>query len=66
MLKKVLSERDRSSVFQVPADLLDNPSAINERVAAVPKEIQSALKLVLSYLFETEGPTNLIGSRSLI
>lgn len=59
MLTKVTSERARRAAFVVPQGAIDDVPAIQRRVDAAPQEARSALRLVLSYLFETDGPTNL-------
>lgn len=59
MLSKVHSERSRRNAFVVPPGTIDDGHSIMLRVAAAPKSVRSALKLVLNYLFQTGGPTNL-------
>lgn len=59
MLAKVLSERARRIAFVVPSGIIDDAPSIERRVADTPTKAQAALRLVLSYLYKMEGPTNL-------
>jgi hypothetical protein len=59
MLKKVISEKARKPFFVVPPNAFDDAPAIEQRVQAAPQSARGALKLVLSYLFQSDGPTNL-------
>ncbi len=59
MLAKVTSEKARKALFVVPRGTIDALPEIHARVLAAPTEVQSALNLVLFYLFKSDGPTNL-------
>jgi hypothetical protein len=59
MLSEVLQLYSRRSEFYVPAQHLNNTALIDLRVQDVPADSQSALRLVLSYLYLENGPTNL-------
>ena len=59
MLSQLQKARGRKNEFIVPTEVIDAPGAIENRVASVPTEAAKALRLVLSYLFLSDGPTNL-------
>ena len=59
MLAKVSSERARKALFVVPDGTVDDAPSIECRVKSAPKQARGALNLVLSYLFNKSGPTNL-------
>lgn len=59
MLDELRKHYARHAEFCVPPSCLNNADLINERVQNVPTECRSALRLVLSYLYLEDGPTNL-------
>lgn len=59
MLNEILQLYSRHAEFRVPAEYLNNAELIEHRVQNVPTEAQSAVRLVLSYLYLMDGPTNL-------
>lgn len=59
MLNEVKQSHSRCGEFCVPEDRLNNAQLIDERVERVPSGSQAALRLVLSYLYLVDGPTNL-------
>lgn len=59
MLDELLHLYARHEEFCVPAENMNNAELIERRVRKVPTESQSALRLVLSYLYLIDGPTNL-------
>lgn len=59
MLNKVSSELAKRSQFVVPKNIIDNDEIITRRVETATPDARSSLKLVLSYLFKSNGPTNL-------
>jgi hypothetical protein len=59
MLDRVREYRARCDEFCVPVDHLNNADLIQQRVEHAPPKVRSALRLVLSYLYLVEGPTNL-------
>lgn len=59
MLDELRKLYGRQAEFCVPTKYLNNINLISRRVRKVPTTSQSALRSVLSYLYLTEGPTNL-------
>ena len=59
MLNQVKESRSRCGEFCVPDGHLNNKELIERRVEQVPTKSQAALRLVLSYLYLVDGPTNL-------
>jgi hypothetical protein len=59
MLNEVLQLYSRRSEFYVPTQHLNNTALIDMRVQDVPAGSQSALRLMLSYLYLENGLTNL-------
>lgn len=59
MLEQVKFAQSQSSEYWVPESHIDNATLIEQRVQAVVLPEQAALRLVLSYLYLSNGPTNL-------
>jgi hypothetical protein len=59
MLDELMLLYSRRTEFCVPAGHLNNVELIERRVKDIPAEAQSALRLVLSYLYLIDGPPNL-------
>lgn len=59
MLDEIRKIHSRHAEFYVPEEHLNNKELIEQRVRKVPAESQSSLRRVLSYLYLTDGPTNL-------
>ncbi|MDP1586403.1 MAG: HNH endonuclease signature motif containing protein [Prosthecobacter sp.] len=59
MLNKVASELAKKAEFIVPKNIINNDELITSRVEAAMPDARSSLRLVLSYLFKSNGPTNL-------
>lgn len=59
MLDQVKQAHAGYGEFCVPRDHLNNPELIVQRVERAPAKSRSALRLVLSYLYLIDGPTNL-------
>lgn len=59
MLDELLQLHSRQAEFCVPVEHLNNTELIELRVQKAPSKFQPALRLVLSYLYLTDGPTNL-------
>jgi len=63
ILNELQEEHSRQAEFAIPADHLNNVELITQRVKKVPSTARSALHLVLSYLYLTDGPINLRNTR---
>jgi hypothetical protein len=59
MLNQVKQLYSTYAEFCVPDGHLNNVELIERRVEEVPAKSRSALRLVLSYLYLVDGPTNL-------
>jgi hypothetical protein len=59
MLDRLRSEQSRYADYCVPESHLNNPELIEKQVQEAPEESRPALRLVLSYLYIQDGPTNL-------
>lgn len=59
MLDELRKDYSRYTEFCVPVEHLNNAELIELRVQKVPTDSQSALRLVLSYMYLIDGPTNL-------
>jgi len=59
MLRRLKNELDRVAEYTIDPALLDNAEAIEVRCKGLEKKVAASLKLVLSYLYLTDGPLNL-------
>jgi len=59
MISHLKAELQRADDFTVPADNVDNPSAIEKRCCEQPYQLAKPLRRFLSYLYLTNGPVTM-------